>query len=125
MNIFNLFKKGSIFVFDENNDTYVTTINDITFVCEQYNANYDQLAQQLANAYEKKISSIIDFMLPDIKAMFDIDDKEIIKQSLGKPQIDIQRNVITYLDHTLDQMHIIDVEFDGIFDCFYYTTIDG
>ena len=125
MNIFNLFKKGSIFVFDENNDTYVTTINDITFVCEQYNANYDQLAQQLANAYEKKISFIIDFMLPDIKAMFDIDDKEIIKQSLGKPQTDIQRNVITYLEHTLDQMHIIDVEFDGIFDCFYYTTIDG
>lgn len=125
MNIFNLFKKGSIFVFDENNDTYVTTINDITFVCEQYNANYDQLAKQLANAYEKKISSIIDFMLLDIKAMFDIDDKEIIKQSLGKPQIDIQRNVITYLDHTLDQMHIIDVEFDGIFDRFYYTTIDG
>ena len=57
--------------------------------------------------------------------MFDIDDKEIIKQSLGKPQIDIQRNIITYLDHTLDQMHIIDVEFDGIFDRFYYTTIDG
>ena len=32
-------------------------------------------------------------------------------------------NRLSYLEQTLDDMHIIDVEFDGIFEKFYYVIV--
>ena len=45
--------------------------------------------------------------------------------ALGKPQIDLDRNVITYLEHTLDDVHIFEVEFQGMLEEFLYVSIDG
>ena len=52
-------------------------------------------------------------------------DVEAIKNSLGKPLIDLDRCVLSYLEHTFDGIHIIDVEFDGVFDRLLYSSIDG
>ena len=64
-------------------------------------------------------------MLSDIEEMFEINDVEIIRNSLGNPLIDLDNNRLSYLEQTLDDIHIIDVEFDGIFENFYEASIDG
>lgn len=68
---------------------------------------------------------IIQYMLSDIEEMFGISDVEIIKNSLGNALIDLDNNRLSYLEQTLDDVHIIDVEFDGIFEKFYDVSIDG
>ena len=115
----------SIFTFDEKNKQYKAIINNITFVCKEIKAEYEQYAKDLANNYDKKILDIIQYMLSDIEEMFGINDVEIIKNSLGKSLIDLDNNRLSYLEQTLDDMHIIDVEFDGIFEKFYDISIDG
>lgn len=64
-------------------------------------------------------------MLSDIEEMFEINDVEIIRNSLGNPLIDLDNNRLSYLEQSLDDIHIIDVEFDGIFENFYEVSIDG
>ncbi len=64
-------------------------------------------------------------MLSDIEEMFEINDVEIIRNSLGNPLIALDNNRLSYLEQTLDDIHIIDVEFDGIFENFYEVSIDG
>ena len=127
MKVFDIFKKKnkSVFIFDEGNDVYTAEINGVVFNCETLLDHYDKYANDLANIYETKLNEIIDFILPDIKAMFEIEDVDIIRKSLGKPLIDLDRCVLSYLEHTFDHIHIIDVEFDGLFDKFYYSSIDG
>ena len=41
------------------------------------------------------------------------------------PPIDLDNDIITYTEHTLDDIHVIDVEFRGIFDEILETRIDG
>lgn len=121
----NIFKKQPLFVYDEGNDEYRAEINGIVFVCENYQIQYDKVASALAKAYEHKLDLMIQFMLPDIVAMFDINDIEKIKLLLGKPYIDVERSILTYLENQFDHIHIIDIEFVGIFDEFLYCSIDG
>ena len=114
-----------IFSFDEKNKQYKAIINNITFVCKDVKPEYEQYAKDLANNYDKKILDIIQYMLFDIEKMFGINNVEIIKNSLGNALIDLDNNRLSYLEQTLDDMHIIDVEFDGIFEKFYDVSIDG
>lgn len=127
MGLFDKFKKKnkSLFVFDESNDIYSAEIHDIRFICENLLEHYDKYADDLANAYESKLSAIIEFILPDIKKMYNVDDADIIRKSLGKAQIDLDRGILSYLEHSFDNIHIIDIEFDGVFDELLYSSIDG
>lgn len=127
MGIFEKLRKEnkSIFTFDEKNKQYKAIINNIAFVCKEIKPEYEQYAKDLANNYDKKILDIIQYMLSDIEEMFGINDVEIIKNSLGNALIDLDNNRLSYLEQTLDDMHIIDVEFDGIFEKFYDVSIDG
>ncbi len=127
MGIFDKFRKENklVFNFDEKNKQYKAIINNITFVCKEIKPQCEQYAKDLANNYDKKILDIIKYMLSDIEEMFGINDVEIIRNSLGNPLIDLDNNRLSYLEQTLDDMHIIDVEFDGIFEKFYDVSIDG
>lgn len=126
MGIFDKFRKNkSIFTFDEKDKQHKAVLNNITFVCDEIKPEYEQYAKDLANNYDKKILDIIKYMLSDIEEMFGINDVENIKNSLGNALIDLDNNRLSYLEQTLDNMHIIDVEFDGIFEKFYYVSIDG
>lgn len=126
MGIFDKFRKNkSIFTFDEKDKQHKAALNNITFVCDEIKPEYEQYAKDLANNYDKKILDIIKYMLSDIEEMFGINDVENIKNSLGNALIDLDNNRLSYLEQTLDDMHIIDVEFDGIFEKFYYVSIDG
>ena len=63
--------------------------------------------------------------LPLPVLMFGITNPDVIANSLGKPSIDLDRGTLTYLEHTMDSLHIIEMEFDGIFTAFYNSCIDG
>ena len=106
--------KGTAFVYDENNDYYKMEINGIEFVCDSIHSDYEKHAVELAQAYEKRLPDIMDYLMPDV-----------IANSLGKPSIDLDRGTLTYLEHTMDSLHIIEMEFDGIFTAFYNSCIDG
>lgn len=127
MRLFDKFRKEnkSIFTFDEKDKQHKAVINNITFVCNEMKPEYEKYAKDLANNYDKKILDIIKYMLPDIEEIFKINDVENIKNSLGNALIDLDNNRLSYLEQTLDDIHIIDVEFDGIFEKFYYVSIDG
>ena len=127
MGIFDKLRKGtkSIFCFDEKNKQYKAIINNIIFVCKEIRPEYEQYVKDLANNYDKKMLDIIQYMLSDIEEMFGINDVEIIKNSLGNALIDLDNNRLSYLEQTLDDVHIIDLEFDGIFEKFYDVSIDG
>ena len=60
--------KGTAFVYDENNDYYKMEINGIEFVCDSIHSDYEKHAVELAQAYEKRLPDIVDYLMPDIKA---------------------------------------------------------
>ena len=105
--------KGTAFVYDENNDYYKMEINGIEFVCDSIHSDYEKHAVELAQAYEKRLPDIVDYLMPDIKEMFGITNPDVIANSLGKPSIDLDRGTLTYLEHTMDSLHIIEMEFDA------------
>ncbi|HIW86198.1 MAG TPA: hypothetical protein IAA48_06840 [Candidatus Eubacterium faecipullorum] len=125
--MFNRAKKEEqpVFTFDEKNRAYTAVYRGITFVCTAVKSGYAQYAKELADHYDEKLSAIIRFMLPDIEEMYGIHDMEIIKAALGNAFIDLDNQTLSYLEHTLDDVHIIDVEFDGVFETFYSVAIDG
>lgn len=114
-----------LFTYDEGNDIYQVQLNGIRFITQNVNDDIETFTKQLADQYFNRLNDIISFIQDDIKAMYDIDDPIVIQSSLGIPEIDVERCIITYLHHTFDQCHIIDVEFSGVFDEFLYTSIDG
>lgn len=89
--------KGTAFVYDENNDYYKMEINGIEFVCDSIHSDYEKHAVELAQAYEKRLPDIVDYLMPDIKEMFGITNSDVIANSLGKPSIDLDRGTLTYL----------------------------
>ena len=70
--------KGTAFVYDENNDYYKMEINGIEFVCDSVHSDYEKRAVELAQAYEKRLPDIVDYLMPDIKEMFGITIPEVI-----------------------------------------------
>ena len=91
--------KGTAFVYDENNDYYKMEINGIEFVCDSIHSDYEKHAVELAQAYEKRLPDIVDYLMPDIKEMFGITNPDVIANSLGKPSIDLDRGTLTNLEH--------------------------
>lgn len=118
-------KNSNLFIFDDSQNRYSVTLNSIRFICESVEDGYEAYAQKLAEIYDEKLPDIVAFIMPDVKAMFGDISKEDLMQSLGKPLIDLDMGTLTYLEHTLDELHIIEIEFDGDFEEFFYVTIDG
>lgn len=83
-------------------------------------------AEQLEKAYIEKEQEIIDFMkangLSDFYGNF---SDEEIKEKLGKPVIDMHREVVMYIDNTFKPYHIIEFEYCSILNRICNFTIDG
>lgn len=90
-----------------------------------------KLAEGLEKAYIDKIDDIIDFMISN--RLIDFYDKfskekitrEVIKEKLGKPVIDVGREIVSYQENRFKPFHIIEFEYIGVLDKFCYFTIDG
>ena len=115
----------SLFVFDEEESLYSAKIDGVELVCEEVTPEFEKAAPALARAYHEKLPQIVAFMLDDIAEVFGDMTADGLTEALGVPQIDLDREVISYLEHTLDDCHIIDVEYGGLFDEFYEVSIDG
>ena len=115
----------SLFVFDEEENTYGVKINGVEFVCEEVKPEFEKAVPALAQAYQEKLPQIVAFMIDDITDIFGDITADELTDALGVPQVDLDREVITYLEHTLDDSHIIDIEYGGLFDELYGVNIDG
>lgn len=115
-----------MFVYNKEKELFECEISGIEFVCEEEFAGCEEYAINLADAYLDKIDKIVDFMISEeIETYFGEMTPDKLISALGKPQIDVGRSLITYLEHTLDSIHIIEIEFSGVFEKMLYMTIDG
>lgn len=114
-----------LFVFDEEESVYSAKIDGVEFVCEKATPEFENAAPTLAQAYQEKLPQIVAFMMDDITDMFGDITADELTDALGVPQIDLDREMITYFEHTLDDSHIIDIEYGGLLDEFYGVSIDG
>lgn len=112
------------FKYNEDNNNYELNIAGVLFVCEKIQDDYGQYAKDLAHAYESRLPAIVDFLLPYIRDKFGVSDVSIIHNSLCKPQIDLDKRLISYYEQTLDGIHIIDVKFSSILTDFHYANVD-
>ena len=115
----------SLFIFDEEESLYSAKIDGVELVCKEVTPEFEKAAPALARAYHEKLPQIAAFMLDDITEVFGDMTADELTAALGVPQIDLDREVVSYLEHTLDDCHIIDVEYGGLLDELYGVNIDG
>ena len=115
----------SLFVRNDEDNTYEAEIGGIRFVCQEPNPEYESASKDLADAYEEKLLEIVKFMMDDITDIFGNMSADELTEALGTPEIDLDRNIISYSEQTLDDSHVIDVEYSGIFEDLYEVIIDG
>lgn len=108
-----------------SDDEYQLDIAGIIFVCESVEEDYELRAKRIALCYKDKLPQIANYMLKDIKQCYGEISCEDLIASLGTPLIDLTRNTLTYLEHKLDSVHILEIEFGGDLDEFFYFSIDG
>lgn len=114
-----------MFEYDEKYEEYSAEINGVKIVCEEVMVGYEEQAIRLAESYSRRLTDIAEFMLPDIVEMYGEMTRDDLIKKLGKPEIDLDGNMLSYFEHTLDEMHIIEMEFEGDFEKLFYLAIDG
>ena len=121
------------FVFYKKTKTYNGTINDIKFCADELNQDIVEYSEKLATEYNSNLSKIADFMLNDEafdnkEGMYKNISKEQLLESLNTPTIRLVANdycEIAYTNHTLDDEHILSFEVSGVYNKFYYLSING
>ena len=115
----------ALFNFSDEEQAYTAEIDKVYFVCEEVLEDYEDTAAEIAEVYEDKLPELAEFILSEIGDMFgDITAEEIV-EALGEPTVDLDTDTIIYLEHSLDDIHIIEVEYEGILDDFLGVSIDG
>ena len=107
-------------------DEYELVINDIRFVCDSAEDGLEDTATKIAAIYESKVVVIANYMLEKGLSDYfgDLYPGQVLA-SLGKPTIDLDRCLLMYLEQAFDDTHIIEIEYAGMLDEFYYLNIDG
>ena len=116
---------SSPFKYSEKFKILEAEIHGIRFVCDEIDVDKEMKAFELAYFYRKKLKVFVNGMMDEIVSFYGEMSKEDVIKSLGIPTIDLDNDIITYTEHTLDDIHVIDVEFRGIFDEILETRIDG
>lgn len=90
-----------------------------------------RMAELLEKSYIENLDKIIDYMisegLVEFYSKFTNEEltREVIKEKLGKPIIDIGREVVSYRENKFKPYHIIEFEYHSILDRYCHFTIDG
>lgn len=107
-------------------EEYESIINGIRFICEEPEDDFEKTASKIAEVYESRLNDIVQFLLEEgITDTFgEFTPGELI-EALGAPCIDLDRETISYLEHSLDDTHIIEFEYSGLLEEFSYLSIDG
>lgn len=115
----------ALFEFDEEEHAYTAEISKVRFICEEVQEDYEDNAREIAEVYEDKLPELAEFILAEVEDIFGDITAEDVAYALGTPEIDLDRETVTYLDHKLDDIHIIEVEYEGILDGFLGVSVDG
>ena len=114
-----------MFILNKYNE-YEMEVNGIRFICETIKDGLEETVAILANAYENRVGDIVNYMIENgLSDIFGELHFEQVVTSLGKVTIDLDRKLIMYLEQTFDYTHIIEVEYGGVLDEFFYFNIDG
>ena len=114
-----------IFSFDDEERAYTAEINKVKFICQEVQEGYENVAEEIAEVYEDKLPELAEFILSEVEDIFGEITAQDVMDSLGAPEIDLDRETVTYLDHTLDDTHIIEVEYEGMLDDLLGVSVDG
>lgn len=113
------------FLYDEQYKIFTAEINRVKFECEKIDMNLEMKAFEYANFYHKRLKKMISEMMDEITSFYGVMSEEELINALGKPTINLDNGLMTYTEHTLDDIHVIDVEFNGIFEEIIEVRIDG
>ncbi len=114
-----------MFQFDEEREEYVAELQGVEFVCDEPEDCDEDEARKLAGLYFEKLPEMVEFMLPDLQQVYGEVDKAELPRLLGKPTINLSTFQIMYLEQTLDDTHIIELEYGDDFEEFSCFNIDG
>lgn len=114
-----------MFSFDEELGAYAAELNGVEFVCDEPQDSYEEEARKLSKLYAEKLPEIIAFMLPGLQQFFGKVDPDELPRLLGKPTIDLGTFQMMYMEQTLDDTHIIELEYGDDFEEFSCFNIDG
>ena len=86
--------------------------------------------EKVLQAYPQKIGKIAEYLSKNdaIRNMYNFPSMEEIISKLNEPSLRVFNNdsgVLTYCNHEFDNIHVIDLEFDGILERFFEVCIDG
>lgn len=87
-------------------------------------------AKRVASAYSSKLPVIVEHLLSDdgFQIFFPNVTAEDLPTALGQPTIKVSAGkygIISYINQTLDDMHIIDIEFSEVIEQLSDVNIDG
>lgn len=119
------FETSGPFKYDEKYKMFTAEINKVKFECEKIDMNLEMKAFEYANFYRKRLKTIVSGMMDEITSFYGDMSEDALMNALGKPTINLDNGLMTYCEHTLDDSHVIDVEFDGIFEEIIEVRIDG
>ena len=87
--------------------------------------------ENVLRIYPEKIGEIAEHLSQDegIKCFFNSPSKSEIIAKLNEPSLrvfsDNDGGVLTYCNHEFDDIHVIDIEFDGVLEKIVEVSIDG
>ena len=119
------------FSYKRESKLFYTTINGMEIIVskDQMTDEVLLLAEKILSEYPRKIILISDYLSKDdgFAIFYGNISKEEIAKKLCNPTISIDENggMLSYCNHELDQNHIIDLDFGGALEKFFYVNIDG
>ena len=113
--------------FDEELEQFVFEYNGLIFAWDEEPVeDYIDQVKTMSEKYNARLDSIIEFMMPDIVAIFGDFSTNEIKEKLGKPVINYENGQVNYLQQSFDDVHIFTFEFmDDEFQDLKYFSMDG
>ena len=113
--------------FDEELEQFVFEYHGLIFAWDEEPVeDYIEQVKTISEKYNARLDSIIEFMMPDIVAIFGDFSANEIKEKLGKPVINYDNGQVNYLQQSFDDIHIFTFEFmDDEFQDLKYFSMDG
>lgn len=114
-------------VFDEDLGQFKCENDGLIFVWdEEPDEDVSDVVDMLTRNYQKNLNAIAGFMLNDLQQVYGDLDVETIKEKIGKPIIDYDNGMVSYVEQEFDDIHIFEFEFlDDEFEELQYFSIDG
>ena len=130
MGLFDFFNKKQKTVntdYEKADDTtFRYEAENLIFEWDKEPENVEETVKPMIEAYKKNLNHIAEEIFKEVKDIFSVQSVEQVVEKLGRPTIYAENGMITYCEHTMDDVHIIDVEFaDDNFSKVQFVSIDG